>query len=88
MIVCLFVCSFVSLFVSLTHIYSCSNKNLTNVDVAANLGITEKTVREWRSRVMECVVIWLLRNPIQIGGPGFIVEVSVRKVCLFGYFCC
>eukprot|EP00116_Pleurobrachia_bachei_P007190 sb/3467452/ len=59
-------------FLFIIHLFS--NKNLTNVDVAANLGITEKTVREWRSRVMECVVIWLLRNPIQIGGPGFIVE--------------
>ena len=31
---------------------------------------------------MECVVVWLLKNPLQIGGPGFIVEVSVVLVGL------
>ena len=49
---------------------------MTNLDIAALTGLSDKTVGEWRKIVMNAVSTWFLSNSAPIGGPGKIVEVD------------
>ncbi|KFD49785.1 hypothetical protein M513_09252 [Trichuris suis] len=40
------------------------------------LGMTPQAVTKWKSRIREIVALSLLRSPLRIGGPGFIVEID------------
>ena len=64
-------------FISFIQLLFCfSSKNLTSVDVSAYTGLSRRSVTEWRSNILEAVAVWLLNNPLPIGGPGVIVEID------------
>ena len=56
-----------------------SIRSVTNLDIAALTGLSDKTVGEWRKVVMNAVSTWFLSNSTPIGGPGKIVEVDEAK---------
>ena len=63
----------------LTMIFYFAFKSLTNVEVAAVTGISDKTVVDFRTTVANGVADWFLRNCTPLGGPGKIVEIDEAK---------
>ena len=60
-------------------IYYFSSKSLTNVEISAYTGITEKSVGVWRAALIGFVSSWFLANATPLGGPGVIVEIDEAK---------
>ena len=60
-------------------LYSFASKNLTNVDIAEDLGLSEKCVGNWRAVLNEKIEKFILQNSRAIGGPGHIVEIDEAK---------
>ena len=60
-------------------VYYCSSKSLTNGEVAAFTGLSEKAVGHWRSILSCAVASWFLQNCQPLGGPGKIVEIDEEK---------
>ena len=60
-------------------IFYFSVRSLTNVEVAALTGISDKAVGDWRCILSNAVANWFLNNSTPLGGPGKIVEVDEAK---------
>ena len=60
-------------------IFYFSLRSLTNVEVAALTGISDKAVGDWRCILSNAVANWFLNNSTPLGGPGKIVEVDEAK---------
>ena len=60
-------------------IYYFSSKSLTNVEISAFTGISEKSVGEWRASLTGFISSWLLANATPLGGPGVVVEIDEAK---------
>lgn len=56
-----------------------SIRSLTNLDIAALTSISDKTVGEWRTILLNAVATWFFANSTPLGGPGKIVEVDEAK---------
>ncbi len=54
----------------LTLIFYLSVRSLTNVEVAAFTGLSDKAVGEWRNTLANAVADWFLCNCSPLGGPG------------------
>ncbi len=60
-------------------IYYFSSKSLTNVEISAYTGISEKSVGEWHAALIGFVSSWFLANATPLGGPDVIVEIDEAK---------
>ncbi len=63
----------------LSLIFYFSIRSLSNVEVAALTGLSDKTVGDWRTLLSNAVADWFLRNSQPLGGPGVVVEIDEAK---------
>ncbi len=63
----------------LTLIFYLSIHSLSNVEISALSGVSEKTVGKWRNKLSDATSDWLLANCSPLGGPGKVVEIDEAK---------
>ena len=56
-----------------------SVRSLSNIEVAALTGFSDKAVGDWRTILSNAVAEWFLQNCQPLGGPGLIVEIDEAK---------